>query len=160
MSRIVALVLVFVVTLSLGACCTPTVPTIEKSRVISADFDTTWKASVAVAAETGIPVAEIEKDSGLIVFQNFRFGDRDAKVQCVPMLWVVEPNSNLGNGNLFVVEQDGGGTLVTLNATYRTQISQSSMSGKSFQWMDATPTGEMERAVLDAIEAKIRVLGN
>ena len=74
------LTLIGLALLSLTACAT-TADTFnfDKSRDITADFDTTWQSVIGYFAENNIQIATIEKDSGFIVAKDERFDVSEIK---------------------------------------------------------------------------------
>lgn len=152
----------FVAFVTLAACCSvPEPPIVERVRVIDQGYDVVWKGAVRYASTCGVPVAAIEKDSGLIVFQSFRHGDEDAQVHCLPFTGVTTDRST--NGNILVqAEEDGSGTQVRVTMDYRVQIRVGG-GGISwpyrYEWIPGVPSGTLERAMLDGISDAVGHVG-
>jgi len=69
--------------LVLASCATPPqIHHFDKSWDMPSSFDKTWTATVEVFAEKGWPIANIEKDSGLIASEWVRLNANDGFADC------------------------------------------------------------------------------
>lgn len=135
----------------LSACAT-TADTFnfDKSREITADFDTTWESVIGYFAENNIPIATVEKDSGLIVARNEQFPVSETKkIASCGSGGLTTPVSGVLSVNVFVRPVSDDVTNVQVN----TQVSQNWSGAYGTTGMnECNSNGELEGALLDRIE--------
>ena len=145
------LTLIGLALLSLTACAT-TADTFnfDKSRDITADFDTTWQSVIGYFAENNIQIATIEKDSGFIVAKDERFDVSEIKkvASCSGSAFQTPTIGDL-SVNIFTRPVSDGVTNVQVNA----QILQKWVGLGGVQGVtECNSNGVLEEALLDRIE--------
>lgn len=136
-------VFVFLGTALAGCGTAPEKTSFQNSAVIDAPFDTVWARTVEFMAANSVQVKTIEKDSGIIYAEQAQFSDGLADCGTEPLATVTGRPATL---NVFL-KPDGEKTAVTVNATFRVNMS---FDGVPFS-RDCYSTGTVERAILSAI---------
>jgi hypothetical protein len=116
------------VLVSLAACTTYTAPTPAPERqptAVVAPFDSTWQAVIDVFATRNIPIATIDKSSGIIVAQRLAVGATDALkyANCgvVETLGQRAPYYATGGDFNVLVRSSGDGSTVRVTASWRSE---------------------------------------
>ena len=139
--------------LTLSSCAsTPQTYDFDNSREVAADFDATWEGVIAYFAENNIPIATVEKDSGLIVATDERLASDNLKklADCGGGIGGTPVTSQM-SVNVFVRRKDLEVTSVQVNTRFSgTGVG---LMNTTFQ-IDCNSNGTLETALLDRIEAK------
>lgn len=145
----------FVVVLCIVAgCAQPEVPTIERTRLLTAGFDPTWKAVIATVAEHAYPIQAIEKESGILAIDDVLLAKSERKIRGYAVL----PNVPLGGWrdlmcsiNFVVTETSPEATQIRVNVA---------MKAYEYNWSPAWhpvhSRGVIEARLLGEIESRLR----
>lgn len=162
MRRAASFVLLLTCAYVVSACASGVRPSpheIQTQRVLPVSFDTAWRAAVSYASLSRVPIATLEKDSGLIVFQQHTY-DR-SEVDEGEMGFLETVTARQANGNLTLVAADGG-TSVRVNLTHTMQVQFGNGSGTfpyRYTWFPSYSIGLIEKRVLDGIQAETQHTG-
>lgn len=137
-----------VVTLALTACSAGTPPTMPAPRdaaAVGAGFDETWNAVIDHFADDNIPIATIEKASGIVATARLRVGAQDAQrwANCGAMY---DRTPYVADGVIYNVLVRGDGQASTVRVT----ASWTSTSGA----FDCVSRGVWEAEAEEAIKAR------
>jgi len=138
-------------TLMLSGCATtPQTFAFDKSRDVAAGFDKTWEGVISYFAENNIPIATVEKDSGLIVASDERVSVDTLKklADCS----VRHPATAQMSVNVFVRPTSASETSVQVNTRYSgTAVG---LMNTTLQ-VDCNSNGSLEEALLDWIQSDV-----
>ena len=140
----------------LTACAsTPGTYTFENSRTVDASFDKTWEAVIGYFAENNIGIETLEKDSGIIVAENTRY--RIGVTPYVADCGVKLAKENIGTArvNIFAKPVSDDKTDVQVNTAFSFMTRDWTTTG-ALRPSNCTSTGELEKSLLDRIEADAR----
>jgi len=119
------------------------------------DFDTVWSAVVEYFAISSLPIATIEKDSGLIVtsWMNASKGTgSENKIYCdCGGAGLNIPQWTRGKFNVFVKELQGGKVDLRITCVYQ----QEREFMESYSTVDCASTGYLEKNIHDYVLAKV-----
>jgi len=138
----------------------PTAMNVEKSRTFDAPFDVVWPAIVDSIAEQNLPIATLEKASGLIVINGVSYSPRDANEGTLGSVLGVQDQvtARAARFNIFATSQEGGKTTVKVNTSFRMQVrtgNGSNLLPYRYQIEDAYSNGNFERRVFSDISYRI-----
>ncbi|GLQ20395.1 hypothetical protein ACFFUB_02385 [Algimonas porphyrae] len=133
-----------------GCATTPQTYNFDNSRSVDATFDRTWESVISYFAENNIPIATLEKDSGIIVAKNERYtpGAMKTFADCASAFMMTNDVGQI-DVNVFVRPVDDNTTSVQVNTSY--SMRQSGAYGSSAV-ETCNSNGTLEEALLDRIE--------
>lgn len=123
----------------------------DTNATVESDFDTTWSKLIRFASTNQIGIKTIEKDSGLIVFENTSMSPSMIRQYCTnivtPMLWTLK--SGQASGNVTVVDE-GGFSTVAVNMSYQS-TSEYCYQGCNYNTSRCDSLGKFETDLLNAV---------
>ncbi len=145
--------------LVLAACAQARLPTpraVEKARTYNASFDQVWDAAIVTVAELNLPIDELEKDSGIISFDEARYQPNDADEGSLGYLETIMQRR--GSANIIVRSVAPSQTKAQINLRLAMFIQSGNGSlyfPFRFFWRDTVSNGNIERRLLAGIESRI-----
>ena len=146
-------VLAGVSALVVGCASAPTVVVepFDTVATVENDFDTTWSKLIRFASTNQIPIKTLEKDSGLIVFENTSMSPNLIAQYCaninVPLLWTLK--SGQASGNVTVVDE-GGFSTVAVNMSFQA-TTEYCYQGCNYNTVQCESLGKFETGLLEAV---------
>ena len=146
------LVLTGIAALGLASCATNSAQTFtfDNTRDIGASYDNTWEAVISYFATNNIPIATLEKDSGLIVAKNERYAVNLMNEVASCEQGILEtPQNGQVSVNVFVRPKSDDVTSVQVNTQYTMTVRG---YGDVIVSNSCNSNGSLESALLDRIE--------
>ncbi len=106
---------VVMVALAAASATAPKPHDVERSGLIHAPLDATWKAIIVLFGERGWPIATIDRSSGIIATDWLRMPDEVADCGSAPLATTV---GTKGRFNIIAMAV-AGGTQLTVNTTFQ-----------------------------------------
>lgn len=153
-ARLGILFCIMTLVFSAAGCATAPKPrTVEKSFTYDNGYDAVWSAVVSVFAELNLPIANMEKDSGLITTDWIGFDGtkNDDYCDCGGAGITVEV-SRKGRFNVFVKSLADGATSLQVNTTYQAVRT----FGDAASTIQCYSTGSLEAKISDMVTDKLK----
>jgi len=144
--------LILAAAMLIGGCASaPKAHEFEKSFPYARTYDDVWAAVIETFAELNLPIANVEKDSGIITTDWLDMEGSDAFYDCGGHgIFTVE--STQGKFNVFVKRNaETTGASVLVNTSFR----QLRSFGSDQSWTQCTSTGSLENKINGKISKKL-----
>lgn len=143
------LILIWLVVVSLIGCTTIPLYPIVKERVMVADFDSTWKATIAALEEEKFPIEYFDEDRGIIKTKRLHVSGEVVKAISQGYRSVFsEPDEGEYNLKLKVERKDPGRTSVRIDAYIRAYFPE-------YGWYVKSSSGAMEERIFSSIMERL-----
>lgn len=143
------LILIWLAVGSLAGCTTIPLYPIVKERVMVADFDPTWEATLAALDEEKFPVEYIDKDGGIIKTRRLHISGEVVKAISQGYRSVFsEPSEGEYNLKVKVKRKDPTRTSVRIDAYIRAYFPE-------YGWYAKSSSGAMEERIFSNIMERL-----
>lgn len=115
---------------------------VRRSETYDATYDATWRAALQSFSELELPIATLEKESGVIATDWILVADADERMECPD-----DPRSAEMRFNL-LVEESGGETRITITTGARARDDEGTLQR-------CVSTGALEGAIHRRIARKV-----
>lgn len=114
----------------------------RRTETYSASFDATWRAALQSFAELDLPIATIERESGVVATDWILVADADERMDCPDEARQAEIRLNV------LVEEAGAGTRMTITSGARALTEDGVLQR-------CVSTGALERAIQRRVSRKV-----
>lgn len=121
---------------------------VQKKFHVEVPFDVAWTAVIGTFADLNLPIANLEKDSGLIMTDWVRFPEDFCDCGSAPLAIEI---SRQGKFNVFV-KREGTGVSLTVNTTY--EVVREVMDTRAN--VRCVSTGRLEQTIHERVQAAAR----